>query len=412
MQVTRIADAAAVGLSDIETPASEAGILLNPKVAEIAARLGVALLKRPVRFRNWLVVARHCDVSAVLRRDLEFRIAPVNAARIEGVNDPFILGMDRSDQLIVERRALYSALATIDLAPLLAAAEADADDLIAAAGQGPIDVVGGYARIVAGRTAERLFGAAPPDEASFREVARAIFAHTFLNLGGDPAIEGKALRAAKLLRTWLTDEITRRRAAGETGEDLMGALMRQAVADETGARGPIDDDGVRRTLGGMLVGSVDTTASSVAKIVAMLGRDAALRAAALRDVGEPERLLGWCREALRRWPHNPILLRKTVAAATLSGVLVPAGTTVVAWTQAAMNDPEAFPEPRQMRPDRPAAAYLHFGGGLHPCAGRLVNDLQIPMLVGKLLRRGLESVGSVAWAGPFPNRLEAGLGRA
>jgi hypothetical protein len=53
----------------------------------------------------------------------------------------------------------------------------------------------------------------------------------------------------------------------------------------------------------------------------------------------------------------------------------------------------------------PAAAYLHFGGGLHPCAGRVVNAFQIPLLVGALVRRGIKSVGSVEWAGPFPDHV-------
>lgn len=75
-----------------------------------------------------------------------------------------------------------------------------------------------------------------------------------------------------------------------------------------------------------------------------------------------------------------------------------------------MLDEAAFPFPAQMRPDRPAGAYLHFGGGLHPCAGRAVNDLQIPMLVGKLLTRGLGRQEPIAWAGPFPDRLDVQLG--
>ena len=70
-----------------------------------------------------------------------------------------------------------------------------------------------------------------------------------------------------------------------------------------------------------------------------------------------------------------------------------------------MFDETAFPEPLAMRPDRTASSYLHFGGGLHPCAGRAVNAFQIPLLVGALIRRGVRSVGAVEWAGPFPDRL-------
>jgi cytochrome P450 len=173
----------------------------------------------------------------------------------------------------------------------------------------------------------------------------------------------------------------------------------------------LDDDGVRRTLGGMLVGSIDTTASSVAKIVSMIGRDADLAAAFAADADDDTRLAGWCSEALRRWPHNPILLRQAATDTELAGTEIRAGDRIVAWTQAAMLDASAFPDPAQLRPDRPASAYLHFGAGLHPCAGRAVNAFQIPMLVGALVRRGIKSVGRVQWAGPFPDQLSLRFAR-
>jgi len=390
-----------VRLEDIRTPSGGGGLLFGPTLPGIAAMLGARFLKKPLRVWKYVVVARHRQVTEVLRRDLDFRIAPVNAQRIDEVNDPFILGMDRSDQLTNERRALYAAFATVDLDALIARAAADADHLIAEAGGGTIDAVGGYARVVAGRTAQRLFGVTGPDDATFLEVARAVFAHTFLNITGDKTIEARAVKAASLMRAWFVDEIARRRAANALGDDLMGALMR---------RPDVDDDTVRRLLGGMLVGSIDTTASAVAKVLVMLSRDARLAAEVRRDAADPALTMGWCREALRRWPHNPLVQRQTVTDTTLDGVAVRAGSLVFAWTQAAMLDEEAFPEPKEMQQGRPAAGYFHFGGGLHVCAGRAVNDLQIPMLVGKLVARGLGKVGPVRWAGPFPAHVPVELG--
>jgi cytochrome P450 len=155
----------------------------------------------------------------------------------------------------------------------------------------------------------------------------------------------------------------------------------------------------------MLVGSIDTTASCVAKIVWVIGRDRVLAQRMAADLNDSARFAGWCREALRLWPHNPLVQRQAAAATTLGDLDIRAGDSVIAWTQAAMRDTSAFPEPAALRPDRPEAAYLHFGGGLHPCAGRAVNGFQIPLLVGALLKRGIKSVGPVQWAGPFPNHL-------
>jgi cytochrome P450 len=391
----------------IATPAGSggviAGLLAEQRVPATVARIGAwlgAVLGRPLRIRGTVIVTSHSQVTEALSRDLDFRIAPVNEARIEAVNGPFVLGMDRGATLVHERRALYEALAGLDFNALRSAAAEQAEALIGAS-TGQLDAVSGYARLVAAGTAQRLFGIGagdtqPADAQTFMDVSRAVFAHVFLNISGDKAVEARALQASVLMRNWLDAEIARRRAAEQFGIDMMGRLLQGRQ---------LDDEGVRRTLGGMLVGAIDTTASAVAKIAAMIGRDARFGKQVAADVDDPVRLAGWCREALRRWPHNPILLRQAQTNTTLAGTAIRAGDKVVIWTQAAMLDSSMFPNPGTWRADRPATAYLHFGGGLHPCAGRAVNEWQIPLLVGALVRRGIRSVGPVAWAGPFPDHL-------
>lgn len=389
---------------DIATPRGASGLLdvllQSQRLLALSARVGAwlaAIWGRPFKLGPFVIAARHADVREMLARDLDFLIAPINEARIEAVNGPFVLGMDRGATLALERNALYSALHQVDKTKIRDAVARAAAEAIARAGSGPLDVVGDYARPIAARTARALFGIAGSDERLFMDVARAIFAHTFLNITGAAAVEARALKAAALMQTWFETEIARRRASGELGHDMMGALLR----DRT-----LDDDGVRRTLGGMLVGSIDTTASAVAKIVQTLGRDRELRARMARDADDMARLGGWCAEALRRWPHNPAMLRSAAADTRLGATPVKAGATVVAWTQAAMLDPSAFPEPTVLTPERPRAAYFHFGGELHHCGGRSVNEFQIPLLVGALLARGIARVGPMQWAGQFPDRLD------
>ena len=233
-------------------------------------------------------------------------------------------------------------------------------------------------------------------------VARAVFGHIFLNLNNDKDVENRAMLAAPYLRAWLLDEINRRRASGVLGVDMMGALLADAE---------IDDDCVRRTLGGMIVGSIDTTATCVAKIMTIIGQDKTLAAGIADDVDNFARLHGWCWEALRRWPHNPIVLRSAAVETQLAGVDIHVNDTIYVYTQAAMLDSSVFPDPQVMNPTRPTKPYLHFGGGLHPCAGRDINAFQIPLLVGTLVRRGVKSVGGIRWAGPFPAHLSVSFSR-
>lgn len=396
-------------MAKIRTPARGfapiAALTGGQRLPAIAAGLAIGLARRrgkPWRFGSTVIAARHSDVAEVLRRDLDFVIAPVNEAKIEAVNGPFVLGMDRSERLERERHALYAALQEVDMTGLAARIRERCDAKLAALG-GAFDAIGDYARPIAVATAMDLFGIAANDEPLFAEVTRAIFAHTFLNIGNDKAVESRALAAAPLMHRWLHEEINARRERGETGADLMGRLM---------ARADLDDEGVRRTLGGMLVGSIDTTVSAVAKILCVACGDPPLAVGMVARWQRREDIYSLCLEALRRWPHNGFMLRTAAVDTKLAGTPVSAGDRILLWTHAAMLDTHAFPDPGEMRPDRPRAAYLHFGAGLHPCAGRGVNARQIPLLVGALLSRRVRRDGMLKWAGPFPDRLPVKLAEA
>ena len=398
-----------VTVTDIATPPSRASLLTSQWVLALAARAFAFFsrwFRKPLRIFDIVIVGRHADATDVLARDLEFRIGPINAAKIEAVNGPFILGMDRGETLVRERAALYLALAKVNLGRLREQIGRASLAHIAAAGD-QIDIVGAYARPVAAATAQALFGISGSDDITFMDVARAIFAHVFLNITNDKDIEDRAMRAAPYLKQWLRSEIEARRASGNLGNDMMGALL----ADRTIPNSDPGNDLIRRTLGGMLVGSIDTTATCMAHIMTIVGQDKALAAGMAADVDNFARLHGWCWEALRRWPHNPVVQRSAAIDTQLSGVNIHANDRIFVYTQAAMLDTSVFPDPFVLNPARPTGPYLHFGGGLHPCAGRDVNAFQIPLLVGALVRRGINSVGTISWAGPFPDHLPVSFNR-
>ncbi|WP_426291525.1 cytochrome P450 [Sphingomonas sp. TWP1-3-1] len=348
-----------------------------------------------MRIGNTVITARHATIMEALARDLDFIIEPVNASKFDQIGYHFILGMDRSPELIAERRILYAALSKVDFAPLKAAAASRAAIILAKAGAGPLDAVADYARPIAAQTASALFGIAPDDRETFMDAARAIFGNSFLNAGGDQSMSDRAVLAANILSEWFEEEIPKRRSGETRRADLMNALIASGASDDL----------VRRTLGGMLVGAIDTTATCVAKVMAVLMSDQKLLHRATADRANPALMSGWCNEALRRWPHGPILLRQAARDTILEGVSIKAGDRVILWTEAAMLDDQAFPEPHELHPERPGAVYFHFGGGLHPCAGRSVNAWQIPMLIAGLLAHRPQRRGRIDWAGPFPASL-------
>jgi cytochrome P450 len=276
--------------------------LLSPRVQRFGARAALRL-NQPLVFRKFALVTRWRDVNAVLESDLHFLIAPVNGPRFDVISGPFVLGLDRGEQFARERSAMYRAVSQVNLDQLRERVRQEARSLLAYAVErdGRIDVGHGYAHLVAARTATYLFGIRGPTEADLLRVCRALFHYSFLDQGNDPAVADRARDAAGELRTWTTEEIVRRRRGDLHFDDVLGRLMRNA--DQSGA--PLDDDAVRRNVGGLLVGAIDTTTTTLARIVYVLASDPTLLKQAERDVDDTDRMRGWCWEALRMWPSAP-----------------------------------------------------------------------------------------------------------
>gem|GEM_PF-1032905 len=341
----------------------------------------------------------------VLNRDPDFIIEPVNKTRIEAVSGPFILGMDRAaPDLFNQREAIYGAQRDLDLSPVWQRVDADADALLstAQATQGRIDIVNGYARRIAARTAAQVFGVSGPTEADLMRVLRAVFHETFLNLGDDPKIREAGIAAGAELGTWIGAEVA---ARGDTpGHDVLGGLI---TAQQ---RLGMQPESTKWMLAGLMVGAVDTTATAVSNVMEVLLSSPTRRDAVRRDLDDPKRMRQWCLEALRLRPHNPIILRKAAHDTSLGTAKVRTGGSVLAVTISAMQDAAVFPRPGYLRPGREMKRYLHFGYGLHHCAGRDINAQQIPALVTHLLRHTANRVEQVRFRGPFPDEVIVKLG--
>lgn len=370
-------------------------LLSSVPVQRWLIRIAVNFFPPVVKFGKTAFVLGWKDVADVLSRDDDFRIAPINKSRIEAVSGPFFLGMDRCGDLFKQRKAAFSALARIDLASEAEQIRANAGELLDASPQ-KIDAVGGYARLVAADTAVRLFGVAGPSRTELMRVSRAVFHETFLNLRDQSEIQAAGRAAGQELQDWTKREISARKSAGMPGDDFLANLLRSEA---------LSDQDVANIVNGFLIGAIDTTATAVANIVYEIMNDRTLRAKATEDLDDPGRMFGWCLEALRRRPHNPILVREASCATEISGVSVRKGDRVMAVTFAAQNDPSAFPDPAAMDPTRPRDRYMHFGFATHRCAGRDINSVQIPILVAELLRRNPKSIGSIEFDGPFPDKM-------
>jgi len=365
-----------------------------------------------------VLVTRHADVREVLARDEDFTIAEVNGGPMDRVNGPFILGMDRGPLYRRERQLLERCIHPGDPERIRSFVAATAAELVdEARGRGRIDVVQDLARPAAIRLVAHHFGVPGPDEATMKRWMRTIFHETFLNGAGDPTVRRAGEASAAEFHAYTDELIATRQAQIAAGEPVPDDFLTRLVRLQDEPASELSDEGVRRNIGGVVVGAVDTTSKAVAHAVAQLLRHPAAlrRAQAAATAGDVEEVGRHAFEALRFNPINPVVVRRAahravVAAGTPRARAIPAGHTVYAAVLAAMFDPAVFPDPYAFRTDRPASAYLSFGDGLHTCFGRYVNNVQIPELVAALIR--LEHIrpatgpdASIRYDGPFPDRL-------
>ena len=313
-----------------------------------------------------------------------------------------------------------------------------------------IDVVGGLARVVALRLVASYFGMPGPNEPTMMRWMRDVFHYIFADLTNDESVIRDALNSTAELRRHMDAQIALRKSQllGQPESIVLERLM--ASQDEmhwpvrstqvaTGNSSPdghcqkddvlarlldlqdtndpwLDDNAVRRNLGGVIVGAVDTTSKFVTLAIDELLRRpkslAEARAAALKGDTDAVRRYAW--EAVRFNPHHPLQVRycardTKIASGQRRSKNIPAGTITYVATLSAMFDPEVFENPREFDAQR-KTEYLHFGYGMHSCFGRAINGVQIPELAAALLRlpnlrRAAGKAGQIHYDGPFPDRL-------
>jgi len=360
------------------------------------------------------IVTRNADVIEVLKRDTDFTIRQINGPKIDQIGGPFILGMDASPQYDRENATLHEAVRREDLERIRQFVAQAAGELVAAARlRHRIDVVNGFARVVATRLVASYFGMPGPNDPTMMRWMRDIFHYIFADLTNGQDVKQDALNSSVELHAHMDAQIAVRKSQSSNGnDDVLGRLL----ALQDAAHPWLDDLAVRRNLAGVIVGAVDTTSKFVALAIDELLRRpemlAGARECALKGDIEGVRRYAW--EAVRFNPHHPLQVRYCAQAAQIAqgqprAKSIPPDTFVYIATLSAMFDSDVFTKPGEFNAQR-QTDYLHFGYGVHTCFGKAINGIQIPELLAALLRlpnlrRAPGSAGQILYDGPFPNRL-------
>jgi len=358
------------------------------------------------------LVTSFADVTEVLS-DPAFGVKEVYGARMEQTSGAFFLGMDPGPQYDRESSLARRAVRAGDLETVRTIARETAKAQVDRARRsGTIDAVADFTHVIPIRVVQQYFGVPGPDDADLGRWMRAIFWEIFLNLPSDPHVTAAAHVSSRQLAPYLIGLIAARkqeRASGSKRDDYLCRLVDQQL-DPAGG---LDDDGIRRNIGGIIVGAVDTQSKAMAHALEQLLRRPDALEIALGAVREGnDALLARCvPEALRFDPINAVLPRMchvdhVLGRGTPHAKTIPRGTMVYAATLAAMFDPDHVDDPDEFRVDRPADDYLHFGFGLHRCFGERFNDVVLPEAIKVILALpNLRLDGVATYEGPFPTHL-------
>jgi biflaviolin synthase len=192
-----------------------------------------------------------------------------------------------------------------------------------------------------------------------------------------PAAAEAAAEATNDLYAWITDTVRAR--AHSTGDDVY-SLLGAAVA-----RGEISEAEAVGLAGPLQLGGEAVTHACGQMLYVLLTRPELMA----RTRERPETREAALEELLRHLPHRaaPDPARIALEDVDLRGHRIRAGDAVYVSYLAANRDPEVFPDPERIDPDRVPRPHLAFGHGPHRCAGAASARMQAGLLVGTLLDR-------------------------
>ena len=232
--------------------------------------------------------------------------------------------------------------------------------------QGHCDVVTDIARPYAVPVICALLGAPREDWQQFSLWADDIFKALSLSFTRD--LEPVVMRAWCELDDYIDDMVARRR--NTLTDDLLSDLIR---AEHDGNR--LNADELRMMAAGLLIAGTDTTRNQVAASIDVL-IDHPDQWQLLSD--NPDFAPFAVDETMRHSPTGTTTVRIATEDVEIAGVVIPAGTMILANTAAANRDPAVYEDGNRFDITRQGAPpVVSFGAGVHYCLGANLARLEI-----------------------------------
>jgi cytochrome P450 len=200
---------------------------------------------------------------------------------------------------------------------------------------------------------------------------------------------GRLRRSIDRLDHVLLGLIAERRVA-EPREDILGLLL--AASDADGH--PLSDRHVRDELVTLLIAGHETTATALAWALERLAHNPAVFTELRQGLagGDEQAVEAVAAETLRVRPVVMDVARHLSSEAEVGGYRLPAGTTVMPSIYLVQLDAKNHPKPDEFCPERfrdqrpSVATWLPFGGGRRRCIGAGLAQMEMRIVLDRILR--------------------------
>lgn len=245
------------------------------------------------------------------------------------------------------------------------------DEMLDAAGPGPIELMKGFAVALPIRVMARILGLPETDYTAFKVWSDAYVSYAYMSA------EERARKLDEMSR-YLMQAIEERRQRPK--DDLISILTEAEVDGQT-----LSTEHMCGLVRVVIFGASETTTNLIGNTLGLLADHPELwrRLRADRTLVDPV-----IEESLRLEAPLQRRLRVTTRPVRLRNAEIGAGELVDLFFGAANRDPAVFQEPDAFRPGRPDLAELiSFGHGIHYCPGAVLSRIEARLTVNALLDR-------------------------
>jgi len=297
-------------------------------------------------------------------------------------------------------------------------AEATVDRMIAGAAHGPVDVMSEMQHATLDVIVETILGGADPNfgysriAGTVEDYMKTMGKPDMLDMFGAPTWiprpwGGKGRRAAGGLKQSAVNAIERRRASGETRDDLLGLLL--AARDPETGRG-LSDDELRDNVVTFIGAGHETTALALTFALYLIANAPEIQDRLVREVREVcgdrpikaamidampfhEQVI---KETMRLYPPVSLIDRVAVADIDFGDVQVKKGDFAFALIYVMHRHKRLWERPERFDPDRfsearakgiPRFQYMPFGAGPRICIGMKFAYMEAIAILATLVRR-------------------------